>query len=139
MTVVDAPWEKELEVEIVVPVENMTRPEETAPAVGPADEPGRKSIWPAVYPQLLDLVLSHTSTLLFVNSRGLAERLAAEINRLADSAALHQARRLVAQEPNRLPAYTVEIDILQNLKRIYYFAKRIARMVVPSEIRLQAT
>ena len=62
----------------------MTRPEETAPAVGDADEPGRKSIWPAVYPQLLDLVLSHTSTLLFVNSRGLAERLAAEINRLAD-------------------------------------------------------
>ena len=62
-----------------------------------------------------------------------------EINRLADSAALHQARRLVAQEPNRLPAYTVEMDILQNLKRIYYFAKRIARMVVPSEIRLQAT
>ncbi len=56
-----------------------------------------------------------------------------EINRLADSAALHQARRLVAEEPNRLPAYTVEMDILQNLKRIYYFAKRMARLVVPSE------
>ena len=51
----------------------------------------------------------------------------AEINRLADSAALHQARRLVAQEPNRLPTYTVEIDILRNLKRIFYFAKRMAR------------
>ena len=56
-----------------------------------------------------------------------------EINRLADSAAVHQARRLVAEEPNRLPAYTVEMDILQNLKRIYYFAKRMARLVVPSE------
>jgi phosphate:Na+ symporter len=56
-----------------------------------------------------------------------------EINRLADSAALHQARRLMAEEPNRLPAYTVEMDILQNLKRIYYFAKRMARLVVPSE------
>ncbi len=56
-----------------------------------------------------------------------------EINRLADSAAIHQARRLVAEEPNRLPAYTVEMDILQNLKRIYYFAKRMARLVVPSE------
>ena len=56
-----------------------------------------------------------------------------EVNRLADSAAMHQARRLVAEEPNRLPAYTVEMDILQNLKRIYYFAKRMARLVVPSE------
>jgi len=61
-----------------------------------------------------------------------------EINRLADSAALHQARRLVAEEPNRLPAYTVEMDILQNLKRIYYFAKRMARLVVPSEDLRQA-
>jgi phosphate:Na+ symporter len=56
-----------------------------------------------------------------------------QINRLAERAALHQARRLVAEEPNRLQAYTVEMDILQNLKRIYYFAKRMARLVVPSE------
>ena len=55
-----------------------------------------------------------------------------DINRLADSAALHQAERLVASEPNRLPAYTVEMDVLQNLKRIYYFAKRMARAAVPS-------
>ena len=82
--IVDAPWEKQLDVEIVVAVEDVTRPEETPPAVAEADgdrtqEPddaARRSIWPAVYPQLLDLVLSHTSTLLFVNSRGLAERLA---------------------------------------------------------------
>lgn len=56
-----------------------------------------------------------------------------EINRLSDSASAHQARRLVAEEPNRLPAYTVEMDILQNFKRIFYFAKRMARMIVPSE------
>ncbi len=53
-----------------------------------------------------------------------------EINDLAQAAAEHQARRLVAEEPNRLPAYTVETDILQNLKRIYYFTKRMARSVV---------
>ncbi|MCP4006249.1 MAG: Na/Pi cotransporter family protein [bacterium] len=56
-----------------------------------------------------------------------------EINRLADSAAMHEAKRLVATEPNRLPAYTLEIDILENLKRIYYFCKRMARVVVPTE------
>ena len=55
-----------------------------------------------------------------------------EVNRLADSAALHEAQRLVAQEPNRLPAYTLEMDLLENLKRIYYFAKRMARASVPA-------
>ncbi len=54
-----------------------------------------------------------------------------EINQLADSAAIHQAQRLVAEEPNRLPAYTVEMGILENLKRIYYFTKRMARAAVP--------
>ena len=61
-----------------------------------------------------------------------------EINQLADSAAMHQAERLVAEEPNRLPAYTVEMDVLQNLKRIYYFAKRMARAAVPTVILREA-
>ncbi len=55
-----------------------------------------------------------------------------EVNRMADKASLHQARRLVADEPNRLEAYSIEVDILQNLKRIYYFAKRMARGVLQS-------
>ncbi|MFD2113689.1 Na/Pi cotransporter family protein [Thiorhodococcus fuscus] len=52
-----------------------------------------------------------------------------EIARIAESAAAHQARRLVAEEPNRIPAYTLEIDILEKLKRIFYFAKRMAKTV----------
>lgn len=52
-----------------------------------------------------------------------------EISRIADSAAAHQAQRLVAEEPNRIPAYTIEIDIIGKLKRIYYFAKRMAKTV----------
>jgi len=52
-----------------------------------------------------------------------------EISRIADSAAAHQAQRLVAEEPNRIPAYTIEIDIIEKLKRIYYFAKRMAKTV----------
>ncbi len=58
--------------------------------------------------------------------------LKAKINRLAGDAVSHQAQRLVASEPKRLPAYKIEIDILENLKRVYYFCKRIARAVVPS-------
>ena len=62
-----------------------------------------------------------------------------EINELAESAAIHQAERLVAEEPNRLPAYTTEMDVIQNLKRIYYFAKRMARAAVPTVILREAS
>ncbi|MTW22969.1 Na/Pi cotransporter family protein [Allochromatium palmeri] len=52
-----------------------------------------------------------------------------EISAIADSAAAHEARRLVAEEPKRIPAYTLEIDIIEKLQRIYYFAKRMAKTV----------
>jgi phosphate:Na+ symporter len=55
------------------------------------------------------------------------------INKLTDSAAMHQAKRLVAEEPNRLAAYTIEMDIIEKLKRTYYFTKRMAKTVVPGE------
>ncbi len=61
-----------------------------------------------------------------------------EINSLTDSAAVHQAQRLVADEPNRIPAYTIEIDIIEKLKRIYYFAKRMAKTVLPEEVKEKA-
>ena len=56
-----------------------------------------------------------------------------EISRIADSAAAHEAQRLVAVEPKRIPAYTLEIDIIEKLKRIYYFAKRMAKTVETEE------
>jgi len=56
-----------------------------------------------------------------------------DINRFMESAAMHQARRLVAEEPNRLAAYTLEMDIIEKLKRIYYFSKRMAKAVMPEE------
>ena len=57
----------------------------------------------------------------------------ADINRLMESAAMHESKRLVAEEPNRLAAYTLEMDIIEKLKRIYYFAKRMAKTVVHEE------
>jgi phosphate:Na+ symporter len=58
-----------------------------------------------------------------------------DITRFMESASMHEARRLVAEEPNRLAAYTLEIDILEKLKRIYYFAKRMAKAVMPVELQ----
>jgi phosphate:Na+ symporter len=57
-----------------------------------------------------------------------------DIGRLSESAALHETRRLVAEEPNRLAAYTLEMDLIEKLKRIYYFAKRMAKAVMPAEV-----
>ena len=60
-----------------------------------------------------------------------------EVSALADSAAAHQAQRLVAEEPNRIPAYTIEIDIIEKQKRIYYFAKRMAKTVMPVDEQIE--
>jgi phosphate:Na+ symporter len=57
-----------------------------------------------------------------------------DITRLMESAAMHEAKRLVAEEPNRLAAYTLEMDILEKLKRIYYFAKRMSKAILPEEL-----
>ncbi len=87
--IVDAGVAKELDLEIVVPVEDMTEPGAAAypNADGnPTDgEPLAhvRSIWPAIYPELLKLVKEHNSTIIFVNARRAAERLAKRLNELA--------------------------------------------------------
>ena len=58
-----------------------------------------------------------------------------EINRIAESAASHEARRLIASEPNRILAYTLEVEIIEKQKRIYYFAKRMAKSVLPAVLQ----
>jgi len=94
--IVDAGIAKELDLEIVVPVEDMAEP--GAPAFpsedgNPADgEPLAhvRSIWPAIYPELLKLVKEHTSTIIFVNNRRAAERLAKRLNELANGEGEHE-------------------------------------------------
>jgi ATP-dependent Lhr-like helicase len=85
-TIVDAGRRKELDLEVIVPVEDMSRLGELVegPASGPgAAPPARASIWPSIHPRLLELIESHRSTLIFTNARRLAERLAARLNELA--------------------------------------------------------
>jgi phosphate:Na+ symporter len=44
----------------------------------------------------------------------------------------HYARRLVAPEDNRIELYRFETDVVANLRRIYYFAKRTGRVAIPT-------
>jgi phosphate:Na+ symporter len=57
-----------------------------------------------------------------------------EIAAIATSAAVHESKRLIADEPNRIEAYTIEVDIAEKLQRIYFFARRMARTVTHESI-----
>jgi ATP-dependent helicase Lhr and Lhr-like helicase len=84
VTIVDAGVRKVLEIEVVVPVDDMGQLGELVdPGDDAAAAPARRSIWPAIHPRLLELVQQHRSTLIFVNARRLAERLATRLNELA--------------------------------------------------------
>ncbi len=56
-----------------------------------------------------------------------------EIEKIAGSAVAHEAARLVAEEPNRIPAYIIEIEIIDKQKHIYSVAKRMAKTVLATE------
>ena len=79
--------EKRLDLTVVVPVPDMGRMGEELEEVtdGPVMGPeARASIWPHVESELLGIVRAHRSTIIFVNSRRLAERLCTRLNELAD-------------------------------------------------------
>ncbi|HSN27651.1 MAG TPA: crosslink repair DNA glycosylase YcaQ family protein [Kofleriaceae bacterium] len=86
--IVDASAKPALDLTIEVPAPDMenpgTRPkmepDGLRPAGGAAEGGG---MWPLIYPRLLDLVLAHRSTIIFVNSRRLAERVSQQLSELA--------------------------------------------------------
>ena len=92
------PSPKRIELQVVVPVEDMTDLD-TGPGSGPAGGGGgsedgpapSRSIWPHVEARVLDLIEQHKSTIVFANSRRLAERLCGRLNELA---AAEQVTRL---------------------------------------------
>ncbi len=101
VTIVAPPSEKRLDLRIVVPVEDMADLQTAAGAPGRTDsaegglappDPARQhSIWPHVEERVLDLIQAHRSTIVFANSRGLAERLCGRLNDLAADRAAEAA------------------------------------------------
>ncbi len=86
VTIVNASEPKRLLLKIEVPVEDMARLGEVQelPSGAASQGPKRTSIWSAIHPRLLEIVRERTSTLIFVNSRRIAERLAGALNELAE-------------------------------------------------------
>ncbi|MFV8751512.1 DEAD/DEAH box helicase [Nannocystaceae bacterium ST9] len=135
VTIVDAGRKRSLELIVEVPVEDMARVGDAVPArtIDPADpsadirsgpasrsgpapaspndamvaSAGKRSVWPSIHPRLVELIEQHRSTMIFVNNRGLAERLTGAINELAgrELARTHHgsiAKELRAQIEDRL-------------------------------------
>jgi ATP-dependent Lhr-like helicase len=81
--------EKRWDLQVVVPVEDMTElalaqgPDEVAEGSAAGAAERRASIWPHVEERVVDLIEQHRSTIVFANSRRLAERLTARFNEIA--------------------------------------------------------
>ncbi len=94
VAIVDAGISKSLEIDVVIPVEDMSDlGASSAPApdtalygapAGVTMASRRSSIWPSIYPRILEQILAHRSTIVFCNARRQAERLAAKLNELYD-------------------------------------------------------
>ena len=103
VTIVDAGSRKPLELSVIVPVEDMSRLGEAVPLEERPPGPGsggdnRFSIWPSIHPRILELIRAHRSTIIFCNSRRLAERLAQRLNELAGEDLVRAHHGSIARE-----------------------------------------
>ncbi|MDQ2623210.1 MAG: DEAD/DEAH box helicase [Actinomycetota bacterium] len=103
--VVDAGERKKLDLKITVPVDDMRNPGEVE-----SDQEQIRSIWPAIYPELLSLVKEHTSTIIFVNNRRAAERLAQRLNELDEEGTTEESPNRTATESSPDPAPPPGLD-----------------------------
>ncbi|WP_174505092.1 ATP-dependent helicase [Streptacidiphilus carbonis] len=102
VTIVQPPSEKRFDLSVVVPVEDLGELSGGRPGT---EEPEKNSsIWPHVEERITDLVQEHRSTIVFANSRRLAERLCGRLNEIAferttgeSLADVHTPAQLMAQ------------------------------------------
>jgi len=113
VTIVAPKTVKRLDLSVVVPVEDLGQLGDGQP--DPAEDPQRRSsIWPHVEERVLDLIDSHHSTIVFANSRRLAERLTARLNDLA-----------AERDPDRVP----------NIRAHHGSVSREQRQIVEEELK----
>jgi ATP-dependent Lhr-like helicase len=108
VTIVQPPAAKTFDLRVVVPVEDMTElgvrtTDAVTPGPGEPEETGLQSagsIWPHVDQAVVEQVLAHRSTIVFVNSRRLAERITASMNDV-------YTEMLTGEVPEKFPAQMI--------------------------------
>ncbi len=123
VTIVNATSPKQLSLRVEVPVEDLAPAASAEPG---STAPRRASIWTTIPPRLLEIVRQRRSTLIFVNNRRTAERLAGALNELAAPEELPIAR---AHHGSLAAAQRAEIE--EQLK-----AGRIRALVATSSLEL---
>jgi ATP-dependent helicase Lhr and Lhr-like helicase len=128
VAIVDAGTRKPLDLEVVVPVDDMSALGEVVPVDGQPDGPAargdlRTSIWPSIHPRILELIRAHRSTIVFTNSRRLSERLAQRLNELAGEELVRAHHGSIAREQR--------LEIEEGLK-----AGRLPAIVATSSLEL---
>jgi ATP-dependent helicase Lhr and Lhr-like helicase len=104
VTIVAPPSTKRFDLQVVVPVDDMSELGTVPVTEGSSAGMGSQgSIWPHVEERIVDLILEHQSTIVFVNSRGLAERLTGRLNEIYDQR-MAPAEELVAANGSSTPA-----------------------------------
>jgi ATP-dependent Lhr-like helicase len=100
VAIADAHAARPLELTLEVPVEDMSELRATEQTLAPREDGSEapKSIWTSIHPRLVELVRAHRSTMVFVNNRRLAERLAAAVNELAGEPIARAHHGSVARE-----------------------------------------
>ena len=125
--------DKRIDLTVRVPIDEMTAPGSVTGEVRSGDAAGaveeRTSIWPHVEAELLSLIEDHKSTIVFVNSRGLAERLCARLNTLASEK--HDEEIVVARSHHGSVAREQRVVIEEDLK-----AGRLPAVVATSSLEL---
>jgi ATP-dependent Lhr-like helicase len=114
--VVAPPSEKRFDLRVTVPLEDMSHPEDAPPPPGTEGDPegldgndlirsgpvggpeARHSVWPHMDARLLEVIRAHRSTIIFANSRRLAERLSARLNELAGDEVVRAHHGSVARD-----------------------------------------
>jgi len=102
VNIIDAQMRKVFDIQIELP----TQPVSTDNAATPSDSRQVPSSWSSIHPRLVELIRGHRSTMVFVNSRRLAERLAGAINDLAQEeiaaahhgSIAHESRALIEDQ-----------------------------------------
>jgi ATP-dependent Lhr-like helicase len=113
VTIVQPPAAKTFDLAVVVPVEDMTEPGMLVPREGASEgrtgmpAEGTGSIWPHVEERIVDNILEHRSTIVFANSRRLAERLTARLNEIYEERGVASLRESTVARGGALEATRV--------------------------------
>ncbi len=99
VTTVEPPSDKQWQIDVVVPVRDLTELGRTPAGDADTTPRERSSIWPHVEERIVDLVSAHRSTLVFANSRRLAERLTTRLNEIWQERCGEEPRPVAAAGP----------------------------------------